>query len=76
MNYELKKEVNMERTIRERLLDKSFKELYQMRCDQYCSKEEIVDDILTHDDGGVRELVQMEGSFLWLMVQKSVRNRE
>ncbi|MGR3311075.1 MAG: hypothetical protein ACUZ77_09885 [Candidatus Brocadiales bacterium] len=60
----------MEKTIRERLMERSFKELCQLRCDQYCSKEEVVDDILAHDDdGSVRELVQTEGSFLWLMVK-------
>lgn len=47
-----------------RLLKKSWEELFQLRCDQYCSKEEIVDDILKHDDGSVREMVEMEGSFL------------
>lgn len=39
--------------IRERLVKKSW----------------IVDDILEHDDGSVREIVEAEGSFLWLMIK-------
>lgn len=70
-----KEDNNMGEIMREKLLQKSFKELYQLRCDQYCSKEEIVNDILAHDDGSVREMVQTEGSFLWLMVQSSVKKR-
>lgn len=59
--------------MREKLMGKSWKELYQLRCDQYCSKEELVNDIIEHDDDwSVRELLQMEGSFLWLMM-KGVR---
>lgn len=65
----------MKETMREKLLRKSFKELYQLRCDQYCSKEDIVDDILEHDDGSVREMVESEGSFLWLMVESGVKKR-
>ncbi len=65
----------MEEIIREKLLKKSWKELYQLRCDQYCSKNELVDDIIVHDDGSVRELIEAEGSFLWLMVQSSVKKR-
>jgi hypothetical protein len=65
----------MKEIMREKLLRKSWKELYQLRCDQYRSKEEIADDILEHDDdGSVRELVQMEGSFLWLMVKSSAKS--
>lgn len=62
----------MNERIRERLLQKTFRELCQLRSDQYCSKEEVVDDILAHDDdGSVQELVQTEGSFLWLMLKSS-----
>lgn len=68
-------DVGMEEIIREKLLKKSWKELYQFRCDQYCSKDELVDDIIVHDDGSVRELIEAEGSFLWLMVQSSVKKR-
>ncbi len=63
----------MREYIREQLLTRSWRELYQLRCDQYRSKEEVVDDILAHDDGSVVELMQMEGSFLWLMLQSSVK---
>lgn len=59
--------------IREELLKKSWNALYQLRNDQYCTKEEIVDDILEHDDGSVRERLETEGSFLWLMTKAGMK---
>ncbi len=56
--------------MRELLLEKGLHELYELRGDQYTAKEEWVDDIIVNDDGSIAELVEMEGSFLFLLMGK------
>lgn len=56
--------------LREFLLEKELEELYRLRGEQYTSKEELVDDIISNDDGSVAELVELEGSFLFLLMGK------
>lgn len=56
--------------MRELLLEKELHELYELRGDQYTAKEELVDDIIANDDGSIAELVEMEGSFLFLLMGK------
>ncbi len=58
------------RDMRELLLEKGLHELYELRGDQYTVKEELVDDIIANDDGSIAELVEMEGSFLFLLMGK------
>ena len=52
------------------MLEKGLHELYELRGDQYTAKEELVDDIIANDDGSIAELVEMEGSFLFLLMGK------
>ncbi|OHB96091.1 MAG: hypothetical protein A3I59_01080 [Planctomycetes bacterium RIFCSPLOWO2_02_FULL_50_16] len=59
--------------MREFLLEKDLDELYQLRGEQYTSKEELVDDIISNDDGSVAELVELEGSFLSLLMGRKRR---
>ncbi|MEK7368265.1 MAG: hypothetical protein AABZ62_01260 [Planctomycetota bacterium] len=59
--------------MREFLLEKDLDELYQLRGEQYTSKEELVDDIISNDDGSVAELVELEGSFLFLLMGRKRR---
>ncbi len=56
--------------IRELLLEKELHDLYELRGGQYTVKEELVDDIIANDDGSVAELVELEGSFLFLLMGK------
>lgn len=56
--------------LKETLLRKDLKELYELRGDQYTNKEELVDDIIANDDGSVAELIELEGSFLLLLMGK------
>jgi hypothetical protein len=56
--------------MRELLLEKGLHELYELRGEQYTAKEELVDDIIANDDGGIAELVELEGSFLFLLMGK------
>ncbi len=56
--------------MRELLLEKELHELYELRGDQYTAKEELVDDIIANDDGSIAELVELEGSFLFLLMGK------
>ncbi len=56
--------------MRELLLEKGLHELYELRGDQYTAKEELVDDIIANDDGSIAELVELEGSFLFLLMGK------
>lgn len=58
--------------LKERLLRKSLKELYELRGNQYPSKEAIIEDIIDNDDGSVAEMVEMEGSFFGLMIKKNL----
>ncbi|MFQ5862719.1 MAG: hypothetical protein ACE5IC_06310 [Candidatus Brocadiales bacterium] len=59
--------------LRELLLRKDLKELYKLRGEQYTSKEGLVDDIIENDDGSVAELIELEGSFLFLLMGKKRR---
>lgn len=59
--------------LRESLLRKGLEELYQLRGEQYTSKEELVDDIIANDDGCVAELIELEGSFLFLLMGRKRR---
>lgn len=59
--------------LREFLLEKDLDELYQLRGEQYTSKEELVDDIVSNDDGSVAELIELEGSFLFLLMGRRRR---
>lgn len=59
--------------MRELLLRKDLKELYELRGEQYTSKEGLVDDIIANDDGSVAELIELEGSFLFLLMGKKRR---
>ncbi|MCP4365275.1 MAG: hypothetical protein GY800_08255 [Planctomycetes bacterium] len=57
--------------MRESLLEKGLHELYELRGEQYTAKEELVDDIIANDDdGSIAELVELEGSFLFLLMGK------
>ncbi|MHC4198258.1 MAG: hypothetical protein ACYSRP_10235 [Planctomycetota bacterium] len=56
--------------MRELLLEKGLHKLYELRGEQYTAKEELVDDIIANDDGSIAELVEMEGSFLFLLMGK------
>ncbi len=56
--------------MRKFLLEKSLNELYEIRGDQYTDKEELVEDIIANDDGSVAELIELEGSFLFLLMGK------
>lgn len=50
------------------LLQKSLDELYVLRGEQYTSKEALVDDIIAHDDGCLEEILELEGSLLYLLM--------
>ncbi len=56
--------------MRETLLRRELNELYQLRGDQYTSKDELVDDVIANDDGSLAELIESEGSFLFLLMGK------
>ncbi len=56
--------------MRDFLLKKSLNKLYELRGDQYTDKEELVEDIIANDDGSVAELIELEGSFLFLLMGK------
>lgn len=55
-------------TIKELLLRKTLEELYVLRGEQYTDKEALVEDIMAHDDDSVVELLEWEGSFLYLLM--------
>lgn len=56
--------------MRECLLKKELGALYVMRGEQYTAKEERVDDIIANDDGSLAEEIELEGSFLFLLMGK------
>lgn len=55
-------------TVKGLLLRKSLEELYVLRGEQYADKEALVEDIMAHDDGSIVELLEWEGSFLYLLM--------
>ena len=60
------------KTQKELLLKKPLKcdcenTLYELRGNQFKSKEEIVDDIIANDDGAVEEMLEREGSFFGML---------
>lgn len=59
--------------LRESLLRKDLEELYQLRGELYTSKEELVEDIIANDDGSVAELIELEGSFMFLLMGRRRR---
>lgn len=54
--------------VRRLLLQKPLDELYVLRGEQYTSKEALVDDIIAHDDGCLKEIFELEGSLLYLLM--------
>lgn len=56
--------------MREALLRKSWAELYEIKGGQYTEKEKIVEEIIMADDGSVKEILEMEGSWLDMMAGK------
>lgn len=57
--------------LRQQLLKKSLEELYQLRGDQYTSKEALVQDIIDNDgDDSVANLIEIERSPLAILAGK------
>ncbi|MBI4554179.1 MAG: hypothetical protein HY715_00855 [Planctomycetes bacterium] len=54
--------------LKEVLMHKSLEELYVLRGEQYGSREALVDDIIAHDDGCLEEILELEGSLLYLLM--------
>lgn len=54
--------------MRGRLMEKSLEELYALRGEQYGSREALVEDILYHDDGCLEEILELEGSQLFVLM--------
>jgi hypothetical protein len=50
------------------LLKKPLEELYVLRGEQYGSKESLVEDLIAHDDGCLEELLELEGSLLYILM--------
>jgi hypothetical protein len=55
------------------LMKKPLEELYTLRGEQYSSKEALVDDIISHDDGCLEEILELEGSLLFLLMGRRRR---
>ena len=49
-------------------MHKPLEELYVLRGEQYGSREALVEDIIAHDDGCLAEILEMEGSLLYLLM--------
>lgn len=54
--------------LKEVLMRKSLEELYVLRGEQYGSRESLVEDIIAHDDGCLEEILELEGSLLYLLM--------
>jgi hypothetical protein len=54
--------------LKEVLMCKTLEELYVLRGEQYGSKESLVEDIIAHDDGCIEEILELEGSLLFLLM--------
>ncbi len=55
------------------LMHKPTEELYTLRGEQYASKEALVEDILSNDDGSLEEIVELETSLLYLFMGRKRR---
>ncbi len=55
--------------LREFLMHKPLEELYILRGEQYSSREALVEDIIANDDGSLEEIMEQEGSFLYLLMR-------
>lgn len=53
----------------ERLLRLPLDKLERFRCDQFETKEQLVQDIIDNDDGSVQEVIEAEDSFIDLMTR-------
>lgn len=54
--------------LKEVLMQKSLEELYVLRGEQYGSREALVEDIIASDDGCLAEILELEGSLLYLLM--------